>query len=277
MSLNITTISKLPSLTTESLNSNDLFWISHPDSGQKYISKNTSLSAITNYAKNDVKNSFHLDGMNVTEMNNKINNLSSENITFRGTKTFASTPIITGQSNEVDTLTDNSILTKKNITTLANNLIADGITMVASNSKTQRNPENNTPYTNKDGVDFYLEIENGKNATTTQECNSDGQLVVYGWTADNGRVLPQEAWVAIYGKINDSDRWTILQLQPWVVSQNSSILQYVGFNVPVKRGLQIKIQTGFSVNMTASGFNTGNTLTFNDGSINTFVGYIIKK
>ena len=114
MSLNITTISKLPSLTTESLNSNDLFWISHPDSGQKYISKNTSLSAITNYAKNDVKNSFHLDGMNVTEMNNKINNLSSENITFRGTKTFASTPIITGQSNEVDTLTDNSILTKKN-------------------------------------------------------------------------------------------------------------------------------------------------------------------
>jgi hypothetical protein len=51
----------------------------------------------------------------------------------------------------------------------------------------------------------------------------------------------------------------------------------VGFNVPVKNGLEIRIQTGFPVNMTASGFNTGNTLTFNDGSINTFVGYIIKK
>lgn len=275
MSLNITTISKLQSLTTENLNSNDLFWISHPDSGQKYISKNTSLSAITDYAKNDVKNSFYLDGMNVTDMNNRINNVLSGTTTFRGAKTFESTPTITGQTSDVNTLADNSILTKKNITTLANNLIADGITMVASDSKTQRNPENNTPYTKKDNVDFSLTIDNGKNVSNTQVCNSDGQLVVYGWTADSGRVLPQESWIAIYGKINGI--WTILQLHPWIVSQNSSILQYVGFNVPVKKGLEIKIQTGFSVNMTASGFNTGNTLTFNDGSINTFVGYIIKK
>lgn len=275
MSLNITTISKLPSLTTESLNSNDLFWISHPDSGQKYISKNTSLSAITNYAKNDVKDSFQLDGMNVAKMNYEINNTLSGDITFKGVKTFESTPKITGQTGNLSTLADDSILTKKNIATLANNLIADGITMVASNSKTQRNPENNTPYTNKDNVDFSLTIDNGKNVSNVQRCNSDGQLVVYGWTADGGRVLPQEAWVAIYGKLNGI--WTILQLHPWVVSQNSSILQYVGFNVPVKNGLEIRIQTGFPVNMTASGFNTGNTLTFNDGSINTFVGYIIKK
>jgi hypothetical protein len=34
--------------------------------------------------------------MNVTEMNNRINTISSENITFTGIKTFASTPIITG-------------------------------------------------------------------------------------------------------------------------------------------------------------------------------------
>ena len=275
MSLNITTISKLPSLTTENLNSNDLFWISHPDSGQKYISKNTSLSAITDYAKNDVKNSFQLDGMNVTDMNNRINNILSGTTTFRGTKTFASTPTITGQTSDVDTLADNSILTKKTITTLANNLIADGITMVASNSKTYGNPENNTPYTNKNGVDFQLKLDNGKRESNIQKCSSDGQLVVYGWTADNGRVLPQESWIAIYGKINNI--WTILQLHPWIVSQNSSILQYVGFNVPVKKDLEIKIQTGFPVNMTASSFNTGNTLTFNDGSINTFVGYIIKK
>jgi hypothetical protein len=71
-------------------------------------------------------------------------------------------------------LADNTILTKKNITTLANNLIADGITMVASNSKTQRNPENNTPYTNRDNVDFSLKIENGNNVSNTQRCNSDG-------------------------------------------------------------------------------------------------------
>jgi hypothetical protein len=71
-------------------------------------------------------------------------------------------------------LADNSILTKKNITTLANNLIADGITMVASDSKTQRNPENNTPYTNRDNVDFSLTIDNGSNVSNTQVCNSDG-------------------------------------------------------------------------------------------------------
>jgi hypothetical protein len=71
-------------------------------------------------------------------------------------------------------LADNSILTKKNITTLANNLIADGITMVASNSKTQRNPENNTPYTEEDGVDYKLRIKNGENESETVRCNSDG-------------------------------------------------------------------------------------------------------
>ena len=275
MSLNLTTISKLESLSAEQLNNNDLFWISHPDQNNRYISKNTSLTAIAEFTKKDVEQTFSLSGMNVAQMNNKISDILSGNITFYGNKVFSKTPTITGQISGYESVADTAILTKENTTKLATDLIANGITMIASDSKTESNPDNNTPYTNMDGNLLTCIIKNGNNESTEITCTDDGQLVVYGWTADNGRVLAQEAWIAIYGYVDN--KWMVLQLHPWIVSQNSSILQYIGFNIPVKRNLKIKIKTGFPVNMTASGFNNKNTLTFNNGQINTFVGYIIKK
>lgn len=275
MSLNLTTISKLESLSAEQLNNNDLFWVSHPDQNNRYISKNTSLTAIAEFTKKDVEQEFRLSGMDVTQMNNTISNILSGSTTFYGNKVFRKTPTITGQTSGYESVGNTAILTKENITDLANDLIANGITMIASNSKTESNPDNDTPYTNMDGNLLTWTIINGNNESNEIECTDDGQLVVYGWTADNGQVLAQEAWIAIYGYIDN--KWTVLQLHPWIVSQNSSILQYIGFNIPVKQNLKIKIKTGFPVNMTASGFNNKNTLTFNDGQVNTFVGYIIKK
>lgn len=82
--------------------------------------------------------------------------------------------------------------------------------------------------------------ESGIKNPTGVECDKTGQLVVYGWLADGGGVLPQEAWVALYGKIANKNStgsdtvWTILQLQPWIVSERSKVIQYVGFNIPVK-------------------------------------------
>jgi hypothetical protein len=47
------------------------------------------------------------------------------------------------------------------------------------------------------------------------KCKKTGHLVVYGWLADKGNVLPQEAWVALCGKIKNGvdatqGTWTIL-------------------------------------------------------------------
>lgn len=55
-------------------------------------------------------------------------------------------------------------------------------------------------------------------------------------------------------------------------------MQYVGFNVPVKKGLEIKIKTGFPVGGERGGpHNTQGSLTFMNGNIpNAFFGYVIK-
>lgn len=107
-------------------------------------------------------------------------------------------------------------------------------------------------------------------------CRKTGNLIAYGWFADCGDALPQESWVALYGKITTTseNKWTILQLQPWVVSERSRVVQYVGFNVPVREGLALKVKTGFRVNASATGFGGGNSLVFPNIQHNVLVGYI---
>lgn len=116
----------------------------------------------------------------------------------------------------------------------------------------------------------------------SETCNNNGNLVVYGWLADNGNVLPQEAWVAIYGKILYPSEggaydtaWVALQVHPWIVGSKSTAMQYVSFNIPVKTGLELKIKTGFNVNTNPSGLQVGNRETFSLNEPGSFVGYII--
>ena len=59
----------------------------------------------------------------------------------------------------------------------------------------------------------------------------------------------------------------------------SSTAQYVSFNIPVKKGLKLKIMTGFAVNGNNTALHTDTpTLMFIDeGNLpNTFVGYILE-
>lgn len=104
--------------------------------------------------------------------------------------------------------------------------------------------------------------------------------MVYGWLADNGNVNPEECWVGLFQEIENGDgtvRPTLIQMQPWIIGQNSQIAQYVGFNVPVRKGTKLKIMTGFNVNGQNSGFGQSNSLMISrSGSlVNTFVGYIV--
>lgn len=125
----------------------------------------------------------------------------------------------------------------------------------------------------------YIDPETGSGDVVT--VNETGNLVVYGWFASNSIVQAQEAWVGLFGKIHvgnsNNEKWIALQVQPWVVGSNSQILQYVGFNIPVMKGLQLKVMTGFPVNGTNSGTQRGNTLLFkSEGNIiNTCVGYVV--
>ena len=116
-----------------------------------------------------------------------------------------------------------------------------------------------------------------------EEMRDTGQLVVWGWLADNGDVSPEMSWVGLFAKVKTSEYDATLvdvpiSIQPWIRGENASVLQYLSFNVPVKKGLKLKIKTGFIVNQQTSGaFQNRGTMTFIDRYVpNAFFGYIIK-
>ena len=153
-------------------------------------------------------------------------------------------------------------------------------------------PGNNARYTVFDRNFMHWKI--GENQTDSSEyidttgypvgpkvCTHTGNLVIYGWLADNGDVEPQDAWVGLYGCLHtntdtDNERdWVLLQLQPWPLTPKSSVFQYVGFNVKVSKGLLLKIKTGFRVKGKNSGFQGGSSLTYWTNQPNSFVGYFL--
>ena len=112
-----------------------------------------------------------------------------------------------------------------------------------------------------------------------------GMLTIYGWLAANAEIAAQEAWVGLFGMVQVNDgqggrvnKWQALQIQPFVVGKYSQVAQYVGFNIPVRQQLELKIMTGFKVNDSASALHVGNSLMFNSlGHMpNSFVGYVLQ-
>lgn len=117
-----------------------------------------------------------------------------------------------------------------------------------------------------------------------EEMRDTGNLVAWGWLAENGETPPQpeQCWVGMFAKMkcegyNDTEVDVPICIKPWIRGKNAATIQYIGFNIPVRKGLRIKIKTGFPVNNENGGLQTPGSLTFQDGGIpNAFFGYIIK-
>lgn len=286
---NVTSISKLPKITdVRDIKNDDLYIISQNNGSNSYITRSVELSSISQKIANDVsakiEETFELSGISGKQLSGWIVELSSGTSTFGGKKTFSETPSLSSTVvQNLDALLSNDFITRDG----AEKLIASGVTMFGSTSNVRSFPDNDTPYTTQpdvgssetgkaDGL-YQWVIENGsKESTASLECDRDGQLVVYGWLASDSDVLPQDAWVGIFGEIETTSgsQYTLLQLQPWIMGTHTGILQYIGFNIPVRQGLKLKIKTGFRTNMTATAFNSSNTLTYSNVTNNTFVGYI---
>lgn len=127
-------------------------------------------------------------------------------------------------------------------------------------------------------------FDNDDMQTNEVKMTKTGNLVMYGWLADNGNVDTAAAWVALEGCIigeNNSETWLILQLQPWILGEKHENLQYVGFNCPVTEGMKIRVKTGFTLNYTNSTYqNRKNSLVKNNlipgtNLTNAFLGYVI--
>lgn len=218
----------------------------------------------------------------------------SSDIALGGKKTFSARASYKS-SEDVSLLGGNDLVSKQQATDISRdfgNFLSPKTTFVDSD------PQNTTPNTvfnqehmmkwqfDQDGHDseqFMLDPYSNQRALPVFAKHT-GNLVVYGWLADNGNVAAQEAWVGLFGKVNigntssEEKRWVALQIQPWIIGTKSQALQYVGFNVPVKKGMQLKIMTGFPVNVRNSGFQdpSYNTLTLLSNQPCTFVGYILR-
>ena len=98
-----------------------------------------------------------------------------------------------------------------------------------------------------------LEIKDGnKISTKTWFVPETGMLVAYGWLdsseALNNKAIPS-SYCVLEGKINGT--WEIIGVQSVVPAKT---LTYVGFTLPVKKGLEIRARTGFTVGVKSGQF-----------------------
>ena len=293
--MKIRTISQLEQV--EDLKDGTLFGVSTPveDQTGAYISNSVLFKTIKDQIEQNVAaeiaSKYQLADaggkpIDVNKLEDRVETLESKECNIYGTKTFRTAPKIISAKEE--DLADNNVPTVGQVKSLVLNngdYITDEMIVVGQ-------PGNNARYTVFDRNFMHWKI--GENQTDSSEyidttgypvgpkvCTHTGNLVIYGWLADNGDVDPQDAWVGLYGCLHtnaddDNERdWVLLQLQPWPLTAKSSVFQYVGFNIKVAKGMKLKIKTGFRVKGKNSGFQGGSTLTYWTNQPNSFVGYFL--
>ena len=115
-----------------------------------------------------------------------------------------------------------------------------------------------------------MHIEVGNKISNRWTVPATGNLVIYGWldssSALNNKAIPS-SYCVIEGRINspdDSDNWEIIAVQSVVPAKS---ITYVGFNLPVRKGLVIRARTGFDVGAKSSQYpneQDGNDTLSND-------------
>lgn len=295
----IRTISTLPKATT--VNDKALMEVSMPTSEQvgvmqKYSSNSIELGSIistaTDRAFNKTSEVYDLSSetgspISLNKVRSDVNLLSGGNITISGTKTFTNNIKVTAQRPNKEDV--NSLVT---VGYLFDNLndTASFISETRSYNAAQTTSNSfvdETGKTDEAVADDIYEWNLSANTSSSTPGNSQsneviitqtGNLVVYGWMTALDITDTQECWIALEAFIKN--RWIIISVQPWVVGQKASYMQYVGFNVLVSAGTKLRITTGVRIDTSASRYQSGKTLVYNKNDVNsnitnTFVGYVL--
>lgn len=148
---------------------------------------------------------------------------------INGEKTFTSVPKITASSiQEQDTNIPNIGFVKT--------LIANNAGFMAENQYLPKDPGNGSSgYTVYDGNDpnpkqMYWHIDHNQRDSSEwldefgakagpATCMYTGNLVCYGWLADNGNVRPETAWVGLFGHVQCHDDNEDRDIPQWVALQ----------------------------------------------------------
>lgn len=303
--MNIKTISQLPPLDGgEKIDQQACFGLSQYRAGgpddSKYFSRKITYQELEQQVVDKVDDALLSakygavadDGrpIDISLLRTDIDTLSAGTASIGGVKTFMDVPRIDA---EIDVSRPTNVVNVRCVS----QMIADHAGFLQPGSFLDVDPMNGSdvPYTYYDEgpgqKQLYWHIDHNQNDSSTWVdeygavagpvvCPHTGNLVCYGWLADNGGVQPQAAWVGMFGMVTcaGQPKWVALQIQPWIVGKYSSTAQYVGFNLPVKAGLRLKIVTGFKVNGNNTALHDKPTLMFaEEGNMpNTFVGYILR-
>lgn len=211
-----------------------------------------------------------------TQIIDPISSIISGDTTFYGLKSFIKRPKII-ENVELSNIEDNDLITRKDVGRIIDTRSSF---LISQTSKLNTTPLNSSGYTHNDDNLLISHIEDGQRKSNIITCDYDGILVLYGWVACNNDVNAEECWVGIFSEIVNGDNQfheTALAVQPFIIGKYSQVAQYVGFNIPVKSGLKLRVCTGFNVNGQNSGFGNTNSLMLNGNGNepNTFVGYVI--
>ena len=295
--MKIRTISQLQRLKDPTLNC--LFEVSEPRLNGKYTSKNITYETVRNSVNSKLSGDLVSDyGLNkdngekisLKDLKNEVENIHNGACTFQGQKTFKNVPICNAVYDKSTIDTDGYSLPNVNY---VKTLMEENGNYISPASYIMGDPDNETTYTQDSDYFLHFRIDDSKRdssewinpegeAAGPETCPYTGQLVLYGWLADKGNIKAQDAWVGLYGQVNvlndkkeARQKWVLLQVQPWIIGKKSSIMQYVSFNIPVSKGLKLKIRTGFAVDGTNTGFAQPNAITYTSWQPNSFVGYVI--
>lgn len=304
--MTIRTISQLPTvLDTQNVSKGAFFEISSPKDNGMYKSEKCSYakveSQISSVVSNGVADEYGLKHgttkYNVKDIASRVTSLETGDMEIGGRKIFSTIPAIAETNVEAyhgfgGVSTAQLVPNIGKVIDLVDNRagfisqqdIVDA-NLVRSNHSTIESPKFLYWHFDDQGRDSSEWIDP---ATTLARgptvVNKTGWLTMTGWLADNGNVLLQDAWVGLFGYINVrseddsstiSHKWVPLQYQPWPLGSSSAQRQYVTFSLPVRKGLMLKIKTGFKVNGYSSGFQSSNSIQLPLNEPNTFVGYII--
>lgn len=304
--MTIRTVSQLPSQTNPCPDGT-LFEVSVPGSESKYISKKLSVETLLKQFKSDISSSMAgefglMSGTNLYNVGGisaAVHTLSVGNCELSGIKALYNIPVVKANLTDYNSASQGvnsydpnefvpNVLKVKDLIDDRAGFIGDDY-MIDGDPSGDEAPRFTTKSSNfvyfrinDNGVDSSKWIDPETKAEAGYvECPYSGYLTMFGWLADNGNVLAQDAWVALYGRIgvtlNTGDhakKWIPLQVQPWIIGARSSTRQYVGFNLPVKEGLRLKVKTGFRVNGSTAGMQDSATKSFNLNEPNCFVGWI---
>ena len=261
--MNIRTVSQLNE--ANEIVDNDLFSISKYNTANNYSSQKITFGTIIKKIDSTIDNKMNKEySFTKTTVSNLSNNISNN-------------------ENKIQTLSSDISIINSNINDLTKVTPDWDLYNKTSNFISPNKPgkivKDKTDNQNKFFV-FKFDKDNPSRYTDSQIIPKTGNLFCYGWITAPKVIDPAEAWVGIEAKNKNND-WILISLQPWIVGNNSNVMQYIGFNCPVQQNMEIRVTTGFTITDFSRSFSGRGLILnvqsdVNQSNINNcFIGYVL--